>query len=109
MSIETYTATINPATRVVTVSGLSDIDPTRVKSVHNVTRNRRLYSQSTRVSLTASGSTLTLPQGSVYLGDSSSDVIEVRYGRVPTGNDTPSGTRSVYQINNEFVSFEVVE
>lgn len=108
MTVEIYSGTIDVPTRVLTVPSLETIDPERILTVKNVTQGRVVYTSSDRLTLSPEGSTVVLPYGSVHLGDSSSDEIEVRYAEkvYDTGGDGP---RTVYQVNNELVSFEVVQ
>ena len=109
MTVETYTGTIDVVTRTLTVPELTEIAPSQILTVKNLTRGRIVYSSSDRLNLTSDGSTVTLPYGSVYLSDSSSDTIEVRYKWKNYDSEGPSGPRTVYQVNNELVSFELVQ
>lgn len=83
MAVEVITAyTFDARNGKLTLTGLSSIDPAQIVSIKNVTRNRFLVSQ--RLAAGAiNGNVITLPTGSVYLGDQDTDTISIRYGTVP--------------------------
>lgn len=95
MAVEQITAyTFVPKTRKLTLTGLATVDPALLRSVRNKTRGTTYYLPGTdRKNILASGNVITLPDGYVGLGDSSTDELVIMYGEAPATPGSGTGPR----------------